>query len=160
MVFVTGKMFDTVVDPPRSSEHFCAYPAHVHWTPAEIRRRREAAGFTSQTQLADALGVSRRAVTNWETGKAEPRGSHLRGLERLLGDAPAPEVTLSDASDVELIAEFARRLSRTTRSDQPLNRTVTEAASERISWPKSAAPSARRARETGEGPSETGAGGA
>lgn len=132
----------------------------MQWTPAEIRRRREAAGFTSQTQLADALGVSRRAVTNWETGKADPRGSHLRALERILGDAPAPEVTLADASDVELIAEFARRLSRNTRSDQAPNRTVTEAANERISWPKSAAPTARRAKEAGEGPSVSGAGGA
>lgn len=160
MESVTGKMFDTVVDPTRSSEHFSAYSAHMQWTPAEIKRRREAAGFTSQTQLADALGVSRRAVTNWETGKADPRGTHLRALERILGDAPAPEVTLSEATDVELIAEFARRLSRTTRSDQAPNRTVTDAATERISWPKSATPSARRAKESGEGPSETGAGGA
>ncbi|MGD9749694.1 MAG: helix-turn-helix transcriptional regulator [Acidimicrobiia bacterium] len=60
----------------------------MQWTPEEIRRRRLAHGYTSQKALADALGLSRRAVINWESGTAEPRGSSRRALERVLGGDP------------------------------------------------------------------------
>lgn len=41
--------------------------------PAELRSLREAAGL-SQQNLADAMGVTRAAVSHWETGTRSPRG--------------------------------------------------------------------------------------
>lgn len=156
---VTGKLSDTNVGPPRSSEHICAYPSGVQWTPEEIKRRRQARGW-SQQQLAEALGLSRRAVTNWETGNTEPRGANLRALERELGDHDDDEnVSLRDATDAQFLAEVARRVARGARKDQPPIRTVTAGPPERIRWPKTITPSAKRAREEHQGGGETHSGG-
>lgn len=98
------------------SAHFCAYSVRVDWTPDEIRRRRNERGL-SQEELADALQVSRKAVTNWENGAAEPRGKNARALDRVLGDSPtAPEVSLRDASLMDLLAEIARRFAEAERT--------------------------------------------
>jgi len=45
--------------------------------PAELRSLREAAGL-SQQQLADALGVTRAAISHWETGTRSPRRGEMR----------------------------------------------------------------------------------
>ena len=50
----------------------------------KIRMRREAMGLT-QAKLANALGVSRTAVTMWETGKSRPRFELLPKIAQLLG---------------------------------------------------------------------------
>lgn len=117
-------------------EHICAYSGRVQWTSAEIKRRREAKGW-SQQRLADAVGASRRAVTNWETGVAEPQGRNLRGLERALGDEPEPDVLLRDASNLQFAAEMLRRLSVATTgtpSEQG------EVGKENLFWLESDAP--------------------
>lgn len=135
----------------------------------DIRQARERARMT-QTELADALGVNESTVSNWERGRSNPK-NRLGAIREVLhmdatgnhdtGDVtPDPGRPLEDATDMELIAEIARRLSQNTQTDQPPHRIVTEAATERISWPMSAGPTARRARESGEGSSESGAGGA
>lgn len=101
---------------PSRSEHICAYSVRVDWTPDEIRQRRNERGL-SQEDLAEALQVSRRAITNWETGAAEPRGKSIRGLDRVLGDATtAPEVSLRDASLMQLLAEIATRFAEAERA--------------------------------------------
>jgi transcriptional regulator with XRE-family HTH domain len=89
----------------------------VDWTPAEIRRRRDAKGL-SQEELGQRLGehldkpVSRRAINNWENGHAIPHGRNIRALDLVLGDQPsAGDPTLSQADDLELLAEIARRMS-------------------------------------------------
>jgi DNA-binding transcriptional regulator YiaG len=46
-------------------------------------RLRTGAGVT-QVQLAGALGVSRKAVWEWETGRAEPRGANRARYARVL----------------------------------------------------------------------------
>ena len=46
-----------------------------------LRRR---AGY-SQEGLAERLGISRQAVSKWETGAAEPSTSNLLALARLYG---------------------------------------------------------------------------
>ena len=49
-----------------------------------IRDRREARG-ESQMQLAAAIGVTSKEVTDWETGIAEPTISRLRALTEHFG---------------------------------------------------------------------------
>jgi transcriptional regulator with XRE-family HTH domain len=130
--------------PERHVEHFCAYAVRVEWTRAELKRRRGAKGL-SQQELADALGVSRRAVTNWETGRAEPSGRYLQALDRVLGASnETNDVALASATNMDLLAELARRFAayETTRApDQGIGD---------WRWSKEDSPFARRRREAGE----------
>lgn len=59
----------------------------------------------SQEGLAEELGVSRQAVSKWETGESEPELSKLRALAAAFGvtvdfllseDAPAPDAPAAD----------------------------------------------------------------
>jgi DNA-binding transcriptional regulator YiaG len=52
-------------------------------TPRERRRIREQAGL-SLREIAHAIDVSASAVALWETGKRQPRGSHLTAYVTLL----------------------------------------------------------------------------
>ncbi len=52
-----------------------------------LRERRQAAGLT-QEWVAEQLGVSRQAVSKWETGSAEPSTSNLLALAKLYGIGP------------------------------------------------------------------------
>ncbi|MFF2845013.1 sigma factor-like helix-turn-helix DNA-binding protein [Streptomyces sp. NPDC058001] len=74
-------------------------------SPKERRRLREARSL-SQAQIAEAIGVSRRTVRSWETGRKDPRGREREAYTRLLADAdtdtpasPAPLSTPASASD-------------------------------------------------------------
>ena len=49
-----------------------------------IRREREAKGLT-QEELAEAVGVSRQAVSKWENGTSDPSTSNLCALAKLYG---------------------------------------------------------------------------
>lgn len=158
--------------PPGLTEHFCAYSVRVEWTKAEIKRRREAKGL-SQEALAKRLGLSRRAITNWETGVREPRGSSLRALEAELGDAPTPEVSLKSASLMEVFANLAGRyadlearhtalLAEHTALLAELDRNPVQprdTPSGRYRWRTEDGPTARWSKENG-GPVETGGQGA
>lgn len=84
----------------------------MEWSRTEIKRRRETLGL-SQQELADAVGVSRRAVTNWETGVAEPRGKSLRRLDQILGDrANGYDPRRSEMTIMELLGELASRIAQ------------------------------------------------
>lgn len=115
-------------------------------TGAEIKRARELAGLT-QAQLADALNVSSNTVSNWERGHSQPRGREPQ-LRRLLRmdeleserSAEPRGTLLHEASHVELLAELARRIA----SSQEPGRELPPVPQVRLSWPRSAAPSARR----------------
>lgn len=145
----------------RIYEHFCAYPLRVDWTPDEIRRRRDAKGL-SQEELGQRLGehldkpVSRRAITNWETGVAMPHGRNLRALDLVLGDQPTgDDPPLSLADDLELLAEIARRMaSRRVRDGgtPPL-------PSGRYTLYTSDMPSSQRPKETPQREDDAGANG-
>ena len=52
---------------------------------AELRRER---GF-SQEGLAEQLGLSRQAVSKWESGASEPSTTNLMKVARLYGVDPA-----------------------------------------------------------------------
>ena len=49
-----------------------------------IAAARKAAGLT-QEALGEKLGVSRQAVSKWETGTADPSTSNLLALAKLFG---------------------------------------------------------------------------
>ena len=51
---------------------------------ARIRSQRQQHGW-SQEHLADLMGVSRQAVTKWESGKATPTAANLFELAELFG---------------------------------------------------------------------------
>jgi SOS-response transcriptional repressor LexA len=49
-----------------------------------IKARREAIGL-SQVELAEKLGVSRQAISDWENRRGFPRARRFKDLERILG---------------------------------------------------------------------------
>jgi transcriptional regulator with XRE-family HTH domain len=53
----------------------------------QIKAKRKAAGL-SQAALAETVGVTQAAVSNWETGRAEPRKEQLRALELFFSGEP------------------------------------------------------------------------
>lgn len=109
----------------------------------EIREARERAGLT-QEALGALLGVSMRTVGNWERGQTVPLNRLAKIREVLAGhwkdDESADSVGLSNASDVELLAEIARRFARTTekageqgeRDTSPMNQAGVRPADD---WP-------------------------
>ena len=62
-----------------------------------IRAARQAAGL-SQEKLAERLGLTRQAVTKWETGQSAPSTENLLRLAEVLG---VPVTALLDASAPE-----------------------------------------------------------
>ena len=81
--------------PAAESAPAAAAPAEQEPAPAEpaaeghtlarrLRQLRTGAGY-SQELLADRLGVSRQAVSKWETGTAEPSTANLLALADLYG---------------------------------------------------------------------------
>lgn len=52
-------------------------------SPESRRAIREMAGV-STADVAQALGVSRQTISNWETGKRSPCGAHLEGYLEIL----------------------------------------------------------------------------
>ena len=69
----------------------------------------------SQRQLADAVGVTMRTVTARENGENPVPLTRNARLHEVLGTTPsvaAPDYPLAEASDLDLIGELMRRLSR------------------------------------------------
>ena len=61
-----------------------------------IQEARKAAGL-SQESLGERLGVSRQAVSKWESGTADPSTSNLLALAKLFG-VPAEELLRETAA--------------------------------------------------------------
>ena len=53
----------------------------------KITEERKKNGW-SQEEMADKLGVSRQAVSKWESGASDPSTSNLLALARLFGISP------------------------------------------------------------------------
>lgn len=138
---MTGTLRASNIHPDRWDAHKSAYSSAVHWTPEEIRQRRNAKGW-SQSEAAAAVGVSRRAITNWETGVARPSGSNIEALDRALGDAPIAEPTLRGATDWEFAAEVLRRLGLRSRTDgaDGADGARVELPAEDLAWPRTRKP--------------------
>jgi transcriptional regulator with XRE-family HTH domain len=80
-----------------------------------IKRARERKRWT-QRQLADALGVDRKTVDNWENGRTRPASS-IGAIEDVLGvslseDAGAPEVPRELEAYPDLVEDIRRRYPR------------------------------------------------
>lgn len=78
--------------------------------PERIKQLRKDAGLT-QRQLADFIGVSKAAVSCWETGVRDtPAGKNLMRLSEVLGLDPAEIMKIDgknvDRNEVRLLAAF------------------------------------------------------
>lgn len=106
---------------------------------ARVRVLRRARGMT-QSDLADAIGVSRSAVAQWESGRAGQATPHLRRVADVLGvsvdhllgpDASAAPIAMTGderallslyrtvaSSDRQLLLLLARRLAARDRAPE------------------------------------------
>ncbi len=73
-----------------------------------MRELREAAGLT-QAKIAKSAGVSRNAVTQWESGVTQPSTKHLILVARALS-VPIDRILVPSAKTRERIIEAATRL--------------------------------------------------
>lgn len=85
-----------------------------HSTGEYIYQKRKALGLT-QDQLAEAVGVDKRSISDWENDKVEVRTENLKKLSRIL-----------HVSASELIAGKDLDLDEQTKAD--LDRRITETA--------------------------------
>ncbi|WP_347031766.1 helix-turn-helix domain-containing protein [Brevibacterium paucivorans] len=96
-----------------------------------IREARQRAGLT-QEELGAQVGVSMRTIGNWERGTTVPLNRLARLREVLDGywkdQSGSQESVLTQATDVELLAEIARRFARTRerRNDDSSPSTTTK----------------------------------
>ena len=68
----------------RSNQEGKSPPEQVKSLGEALKARRTAAGYT-QEYVAEALGVSRQAVSKWENGTSEPSTANLMALAKLYG---------------------------------------------------------------------------
>ena len=61
----------------------------------ELRR----ASGMSQEELAEKLGVSRQAVSKWESGRSDPSTTNLIALAKLFGVEPEELLRAAEAKD-------------------------------------------------------------
>ena len=64
-----------------------------------VAAARKAAGLTQET-LGEKLGVSRQAVSKWETGAADPSTANLLALAKLYGVSPEELLRNAQSEDV------------------------------------------------------------
>jgi len=69
----------------KSREDGAVEDGQLHQSLAEILKARRTSRGMTQEQVAEAVGVSRQAVSKWENGTAEPSTSNLLALARLYG---------------------------------------------------------------------------
>lgn len=74
-----------------------------------IRATRQAAGL-SQEKLAERLGLTRQAVTKWETGQSAPSTENLLHLAEVLG-VPVTDLLGEDAREPQMPGQTVRILS-------------------------------------------------
>ncbi len=92
----------------------------------QLKRHRVAAGFT-QLRLADAVGVSRQAVVEWQRGAKHPYARNARKLEAVLGAPIAVLLAPENTNDPDAKnAEVAERKQTTPNREVKSNRVTTE----------------------------------
>ena len=88
-----------------------------------IRAARERAGFT-QEDVAEAVGVSRTAVTRWEQGVIEPKLRNLMAIAKKLGVSSDYLLGLDENPQV-------KQLALSKRAEKALEELVLEIRAER-----------------------------
>ena len=91
----------------------------VRMTERVIQLRQEQG--LSQSGLAEALGVSRQAVSRWETGAAMPSAENLLCLSRLYG-VPMDELIRGEEADPEQKTEPPAGTQDAPKEDRALRR--------------------------------------
>lgn len=91
----------------------------VRMTERLIRIRQEQG--LSQSGLAEALGVSRQAVSRWETGAAMPSAENLFCLSRLYG-VPMDELIRGEEAELEQKTEPPAGTQDAPKEDRALRR--------------------------------------
>lgn len=79
--------------------------------PQKIRTLRKKKGMT-QLELAEAVGVSRQAITGWETGTSKPSIENLQNLSRLYN------ISLEMLLDDEVVEPELGGTSENSRLDE------------------------------------------
>lgn len=121
-------------------------------SPKERRRLREALGLREE-DVADAVGVTRATVRNWETGRTEPRGRKREAYAKLL---TAPEPTPAPPNTSAPPAPAAARTTSVSRPEaaaepaphKPGRPAAAPAASSASTRPKAAAKRAAKPPRT------------
>lgn len=88
----------------------------------DIRRARQEMSLT-QDDLAEAIGVTRKTVSNWERGIAVPRtrlAALLKFLRLQQDEGVRIGPSLRDASNIQLLAELLTRMREGRIEDLPL----------------------------------------
>lgn len=91
-----------------------------------IRSLRESRGLT-QAQVGDAVGVSDKAVSAWETGKREPRIGTVEKLAEFLGVAVSA-LLCSEGCSTALASDFEKFMVEAYRRMDAAQRAFLRAA--------------------------------
>ena len=91
-----------------------------------IRSLRESRGLT-QAQLGDAVGVSDKAVSTWESGKREPRMGVIKKLAEFFG-VTASALLCSEECGTALASDFEKFMVEAYRRMDAAQRAFLRAA--------------------------------
>lgn len=102
---------------------------------AKLKELREAKGLTQQ-KLADAIGVSRTAIYQWEAETYQPEGDNLINLARALGVSAA--FLLGETDDPAPAKDRKQRLNVGINLDDPeiLQKVLSDLRARKIHAPK------------------------
>ncbi|MDJ1121838.1 helix-turn-helix transcriptional regulator [Olsenella sp. YH-ols2217] len=77
---------------------------------ALLSAQRRRAVRMSQQELADAVGVTQKTISQWELGNTVPNADQLRDVSRALGTDPNSLLGWTTADDVDVRADRLRAL--------------------------------------------------
>jgi transcriptional regulator with XRE-family HTH domain len=73
-----------------------------------LARARKLAGYRTQADLAEAMGITQQAVSDWEADKTRPSDTHMTKLVELLDLDPVVVAAASQARPDELLEVLER----------------------------------------------------
>jgi len=74
---------------------------HIYDSLADVLKAQRGNAKMTQEFVAEAVGVSRQAVSKWESGKAEPSTSNLIALAKLYGLSPTELLKQIENKEIE-----------------------------------------------------------